>query len=71
MPGIWKRRLFERGVERVPADGMAGDDGHVLSNDEVERIARSLIAEAPLDDIQQRAEALDVASTEDGWRTAH
>jgi hypothetical protein len=73
MLGIWKRRLFERGAEPVSADCRAGDDDHdhVLSNEEVEQIARSLIAEAPLVDDQPQEDAADIASCSDGWRITH
>jgi hypothetical protein len=62
MLGIWKPRLFERRVEPVSADSKAWDDGHVLSNEEVERIARSLIEEVPLDENRRRDEAADTAN---------
>jgi hypothetical protein len=63
MLGIWKPRLFERRVEPVSADSKAWVDGHVLSNEEVERIARSLIEDAPRDESQLRDEAADTANS--------
>ena len=48
-------RLFERGAESCPVDCVARDDGHALTDEEVDRIARSLIEETPLDENQQRA----------------
>jgi hypothetical protein len=53
--------LFARGAESDPVDCVAKDDDHALTNEEVDRIVRSLIAEAPLDDVQQREEAVDSA----------
>lgn len=71
MLGIRKLRLFERRVEPDSADSNARDDGHVLSNEEVERIARSLIEAAPLDDKQRPEQAVDAAPLSDGWKIAH
>jgi len=71
MLGTWKLRLFERGVEPGPADCVAKDDGHALTNEEVDRIARSLIEEVPPDDDPQRAEGVDSAPRADGSQTAH
>ena len=66
MLGIWKLRLFERGAEPDPVDCVARDDDHALTNEEVDRIVRSLIEEAPLDDDQQREDALACRPRGDG-----
>jgi len=66
MLGIWKRRLFERGAESDPVVRLAKDDDHALTNEEVDRIVRSLIEEAPLDHDQQREDAVDFGPQGDG-----
>ena len=66
MLGIWKLRLFERGADSNPVDCVAKDDDHALTNEEVDRIVRSLIAEAPLDHDQQREDAVDFGPQGDG-----
>lgn len=66
MLGIWKLRLFERGAESDPVDCVAKDDDHALTNEEVDRIVRSLIGAAPLDEVQQREEAVDPAPRSNG-----
>jgi hypothetical protein len=47
-------RLFERGTGPGPVDCVGKDDGHALTAEEVDRIARSLIEGTPLDDNRQR-----------------
>lgn len=63
---IWKLRLFERGAVSDPVDCVAKDDDHALTNAEVDRIARSLIEEAPPDDCRQKEEAVDHTQRGDG-----
>jgi hypothetical protein len=70
MLGIWKPRLLARRVEPASADSNAWDDGHVLGNEEVEKIARSLIAEAPQDENQRRVEIADARPRDEGWKIA-
>ncbi len=55
MLGTRLLRLFERGTGSGPVDRVARDDGHALTDEEVDRIARSLIEETRLDDNRQRA----------------
>ena len=55
MLGARLLRLFERGAASGPVDRVARDDGHALTAEEVDRIARSLIEETPLDDNGQGA----------------
>jgi hypothetical protein len=54
MQGTWKLRLFERGAASRPVDCLAKDDDDALTDEEVDRIARSLIGATPPDDNQQR-----------------
>lgn len=54
MQGTWKLRLFERVAGSRPVDCVAQDDDYALTDEEVDRIARSLIGEATPDDNQQR-----------------
>lgn len=66
MLGIWKLRLSERGAESDPIDCVAKDDDHALTNEEVDRIVRSLIEETPPDDCRQKEEAVDHTQRGDG-----
>ena len=66
MLGIWKRRLFERGAESDPVDCVVKEDDHALTNEEVDRIVRSLIEEAPLDHDQPPEDAFDSRPLGDG-----
>lgn len=51
-------RLFKRGAGSCPVDGVAAEDGYALTDEQVDRIARSLIGEAPLDGNRQRASSM-------------
>jgi len=66
MLGIWKRRLFERGAESHPVDCVVKEDDHALTNEEVDRIVRSLIEQPPLDHDQSREDAVDSGPRGDG-----
>jgi hypothetical protein len=59
MLGARLLRLFERGAASGPVDCVAREDGHALTEEEVDRIARSLIEETPLDDSRQRESRID------------
>jgi hypothetical protein len=66
MLGIWRLRRFELGAESGPVDCVAKDDDYALTNEEVDRIVRSLIEDTPLDEYQEQEETVDSAPRGDG-----